>query len=420
MSDTTLRLGRLLYKSAAAAGPYATLKQSSATGDQITLAVLLEEAQLADLIGWRNLAGNVDEPVVPFTSSKRPDLDGWYYVDSAAVETAGDFSGGAVEVTAQLRPVPAWNRPTVDISSVCAMRDQDLALPAQVWGGALVVPQVGADDRTWVIGSGLSAVSSVTGDQVQGSMFRFSVGAPAALTTRHLAPLPSQWYDLAPSLTVDGRPVVGRLPAWPAGVEDDDSWVLSNGIIRITPGTSGTDLDRLQIAGYTSGAWQTPRPFSLNVYDGGTVAAWFIPVAVLHNSPLQVTVRLARPGTSSVYFVDVTLRRGMRFVEITTSAAIDDVGPASADAGTDVATADPVTVGLAASSPTNGLTWVMSSGRVFTTDNVNGRLEFTSGAQCREVAVGYTDNAADTHDGSVAICTQHLYPLGARQTVVAA
>lgn len=106
------------------------------------------------------------------------------------------------------------------------------------------------------------------------------------------------------------------------------SWEISNGLVRVRPGTL------FEIAAYTGGSW---KPKSWDVLSGGVSLGTFDYATVLDNRYESVTLRLMKSLTTGRIFVDLTLRRGFRFVEIYVQAefgATLKIQRSSSEAGT--------------------------------------------------------------------------------------
>lgn len=150
-------------------------------------------------------------------------------------------------------------------------------------------------------------------------------------------------------------------------------WTLSNGLVRVRPLTSGGVLE---VAAYTGGAWRTKAwDVTFNAASLGT----FNYCALVTNELGLVTVRLMKSMTNGRLYVDLTLRRGQRFVEVyvqsefggtlkivraTTEAGVNTL------AGTVVATANDA----------DGNKYIVGSARTFTADTANGGVSKAAAA----------------------------------------
>ncbi|MFI7126000.1 hypothetical protein ACIBQ1_09920 [Nonomuraea sp. NPDC050153] len=89
-----------------------------------------------------------------------------------------------------------------------------------------------------------------------------------------------------------------------------DQWEMSNGLVRVRPLTSGGSIE---VASFTSGAWR-PKAWWIDI--GGTQVTDWDSASVLQNDLERCTVRLAvRRSPVGRAYLDLTLRRGSRFVE---------------------------------------------------------------------------------------------------------
>jgi hypothetical protein len=147
--------------------------------------------------------------------------------------------------------------------------------------------------------------------------------------------LPADWYDGASRIELDYaddatfRPVVGRQIL---NLPGEQRWRLSNGIIRVTLEDASDFI--LGISRWTGAAWSTPTEF----YLGGTTPAqvWDAPgsMAVLRNGPDRVIARFGPVATGlTVAHVDLSLIRGMPWVEIKFGSATGNAPLSSTDYG---------------------------------------------------------------------------------------
>lgn len=87
-------------------------------------------------------------------------------------------------------------------------------------------------------------------------------------------------------------------------------WELTNGLVRVTPATSGT----LAVAAWGGTAWES-KDWSIS--DGTVVTGWDS-ATLVRNDFEQVILRLAReqgPGEAGRIILDIGVRRGSRLVE---------------------------------------------------------------------------------------------------------
>lgn len=87
-------------------------------------------------------------------------------------------------------------------------------------------------------------------------------------------------------------------------------WTLHNALVRVTPLTSNGVF---QVSAWTGGGWQTK---SWDILSGGVSLGTLNACTVLRNEPEIVVVRLLESLNPGRITVDLTLRRGSRFVEV--------------------------------------------------------------------------------------------------------
>jgi hypothetical protein len=143
-------------------------------------------------------------------------------------------------------------------------------------------------------------------------------------------------------------------------------WELQNSLVRVRPLSSGGVIE---VASYSGGAWQakawdiTAAGTSLGVVDSATV---------LWNDYEGATVRLLKDTNPGRILVDLTLRRGSRFVEVYIQAEVAatlKIVRASAEGGSSAT--GTVT---ATSNDTAGNKYSIGSAHTFTADTTNGGI----------------------------------------------
>lgn len=204
---------------------------------------------------------------------------------------------------------------------------------------------------------------------------------------------PSGWYAGAATVTVSGRVVAGReAPNTPR------DWQIDNSLVRVTPGVDGS-IDVGCWDPQTAGWVDKTFDFRIN---GGRVPSWEA-VAVLHNTPAQVGIRLTRPTMT----LDLSVRRGSRFV----------IGTIKRDVASDIKieriTAEAATVftgGIhATSNDANGNRYVIGTAQSHTADTAQGGIEKTDTSSFSWM-VGYEINGTTAQAGDTAsdMMAQHI------------
>lgn len=147
-------------------------------------------------------------------------------------------------------------------------------------------------------------------------------------------------------------------------------WELSNGLIKITPTNFGAGNSDFLVSSYTGGAWRA-KTWTVRL-DGAHLGAPRS-VTILRNTLEQMVVRVMWAGTApGRTTLDITLRRGSRFLELYLRTAV------SSTLAFRLAVAEAGTAGTgyvrATADDANSNRYVVGSAQAFTNDLVNGGL----------------------------------------------
>jgi hypothetical protein len=185
-------------------------------------------------------------------------------------------------------------------------------------------------------------------------------------------------------------------------------WSLSNGLVRVQPLTSGGVLE---VAAYTGGAW---RPKSWDVLANAVSLGVFDYCTLLNNTFELVTIRLMKVLTVGRVYLDISLRRGHRIVELylqheygstlKIARATNETGT-NALGGTVVATANDA----------DGNKYIVGSARTFTADLNGGvskaatpSLDAFVGVVAAGTGAVAGDTAADLHKQYIGMPTEMI------------
>lgn len=149
------------------------------------------------------------------------------------------------------------------------------------------------------------------------------------------------------------------------GVAD---WEMNNGLVRVRPGAL------FEVAAFTGGSWKAK---AWDVLTGGVSLSSFDYATVLDNRYESSTIRLTKSLTTGRVYVDLTLRRGSRFVEIFVQAefgATIKVQRSSNEAGTNGLAGTVV----ATSNDADGNKYIVGGSRTFVADVVAGGFSIAS------------------------------------------
>lgn len=144
-------------------------------------------------------------------------------------------------------------------------------------------------------------------------------------------------------------------------------WQLNNGLLRITPLTSG---GQLLVDCYDGTQWEA-KQWHLAKGGATTSIGTFDQATVLRNDPEVVVLRLMRNGSPGRTYADLTLRRGSRFLEVYVQT--DSSTTLGAYLNTTEAFTNGTGVNVATSNDANGNKAVIGSARSYTA-NANGGL----------------------------------------------
>lgn len=240
---------------------------------------------------------------VPVTFTNAAEHDGYYRVTDAGAEVtdwtrasapAGSGQGGRFRWNLKLELIGPAN--AVDLESRLAApgRANDFAQAGERWHA----PSVGAYAYTTPDGLPSGSVARTSEDGAL-TVYR---GVPDTASARWGAAL-TNYPGGRCRVTLDGleRTGTGWRVTTPA-----TGWQISNGLIRVTPSTT------FSIQAYDGAGWSTAKIW--NVMRSLTI---MVPEAmsVIRNDFEAVTVRLADTRTPGRNLLDITLRRGSRFIE---------------------------------------------------------------------------------------------------------
>jgi hypothetical protein len=234
---------------------------------------------------------------IPVTFTDKPERSGYYTVKSAA-STYTEHLNERVTADWKVSLERIGSDSETDLQSrlTGAVRLNDFALTGERWHA----PPIGH----YAYYTGSSNPTTMTRTGADGAMTVYR-SVPANVSPRWGC-LPTDYLDGRVKVTTTGaQEVYGvDVPLAAAG------WALSNGLVNVTPGVSGT----LDIQAYTSGAWHS-KEWNVSVAGSASSITSWDGATLLRNDPEMCIVRLVKglnPGRATV---DLTLRRGSRFVE---------------------------------------------------------------------------------------------------------
>ena len=231
--------------------------------------------------------------LVPVAVSTDPNKDGFYRVVGVTVDTFRLWDGGGARISVE----------TLHLGSAADLIFRSVLTSTVLRNDHGITASEAAPYHAPP--GGHSAYSAVTSSVVRTSE---DGGMRVYRDITDIRPVwsstPAAWYTGAAEFYSGGQLRAGL--DHPA---DATGWQLSNGLIRVTPHTTG---GRVEVATYTSD-WATPKVWRLQI-SGVDVGPWEW-VSILRNDPEQVTIRLAKSAAGGgLQTLDLSVRRGSRFV----------------------------------------------------------------------------------------------------------
>lgn len=319
-------------------------------------AVATVEARQEDVMG---LLGRT----VPMVFQRKTSYNGYYVVTDTNAELEKWVEGPA-QTRWSIAAVYIGPDSQVDIESRLAnvVRANDFVLAGERWHA----PSIG--HYSYQVGSTVPSLVSRTSADGAITVYR---SIPTATNPR---------WGATPANYALGRARVlqGGLERTGLGATlTPTGWELNNALVRIRPATNaGTTL---AVAAWTGGAWQS-KDWDIRVAGTTMLPAHIIAASLLRNDFEMVVLRLVvqMPADSSRKLLDISLRRGSRFMEGYLQVASSSTLVATPDV-LETAT-DNHTAGWmrATSNDAAGNRFVAGSARTFTAETNGGITKATT------------------------------------------
>ncbi len=237
---------------------------------------------------------------IAVTFTDKPERNGYYAVKSASSKLT-EYSGDTVTATWTVSLERLGSASEADLQSrlTGAVRLNDFSLTGERWHA----PPIGH----YGYYAGSSNPTTMTRSTADGTMTVYR-SVPASVSPR---------WGCAATDYLDGRVRVNDTTAASAHVELEGTdravpsaaWSLGNGLVNVVPSASAGVLD---VQAYTGGSWHS-KYWNVTV-SASAVAAWDS-ASLLRNDPEMCILRLTASRTPGRVTLDLTLRRGSRFVE---------------------------------------------------------------------------------------------------------
>lgn len=391
MTWGTITLGRISLRE--------TVTVSETGGDDRKLSVQGQEStppltRTALVAAHDNLLGTQSDVVLPVTWTDKPERNGYYNVTSVSSDLT-DWQGEVVTSSWKLDLTRIGLDNETDLQSrlTGAIRANDYGLTGERWHA----PPIGH----YGYYTGTTQPSTMTRASADGTITVYR-SVPAGTSPRWGCP-PTSYGNARVRVLSDGTERVGVNTTMSAS-----SWELSNALVRVRP--SGSSLE---VAAYDGSAWET-KNWNITVASSA-VPSWDA-VTVLRNDHETGVVRLTKSRTPGRATLDLTLRRGARFVEGYLQA--DTSGTISAALATLENTTNVASAGyvVATSNDAAGNKYTAGSAHNFTAHASGGvskastvTLDFYLGAVVNGSSAVSGDAATDLRNQYIAALPERVY-----------
>jgi hypothetical protein len=360
-----LQLGRLLLRE--------TFRTGEASSDSRSMELEGEESMpplTRTQVVWRhdNLLALEQGGILPVTWTDKPERNGYYRLTSASADYT-EYRGEVITSQWKVGLDRLGSDSEVDLQSrlTGVVRANDFSLTGERWHA----PPIGH----YGYFTGTTNPSTMTRTGAEGAVTVYR-GVPENVAPR---------WGCAPTAYLGGRVRITSAGTELCGVDQalpPTGWALSNGLVNVTTSGSGA----LDVQTYTDAGWRS-KTWNVSVAGPGSTITGWDGATVLRNDPEQVVLRLTKSLNPGRATLDLTLRRGSRFVEgylqtgtSTTLAAY----LASAEIYTSFAASGYIT---ATNDDSDGNRFAIGSARSFTVHSNGGitkssttRLDFWIGA----------------------------------------
>lgn len=336
-----------------------------------------------------------DQQVVPVVFTDKAELTGFYVVNSG--KSAIERFDLIVSATWQLTMSALGSERAVEFESrvPSIARSTELAGPptSSLWHA----PPSGF--TSYYTGATVPT-GSVVRSSADGPVTAFT-GLPVGISPRWTVPAAS--YLLGASrVLLDGSRIAGTFtPSF-------GTWELNNGIVRLTPAGAG-----FAVQCWGGASWESLKTWTPTV--GGVALTGTPELTILRNDPEETILRLSWVSNPGRVTVDLSLRRGARFVTGVMKRH------ASATIGLVMSTAEAATAftgGLkATAADVDGNRYVIGSSRTITT--TTGTASIAKAASSLDFFIGHEFSSAPVSgDAASDLLSQYLGTVGDRTRAV--
>jgi hypothetical protein len=293
----SIQLGRILLRETFQAAEQGGNRSLSIAGQES-----MPPLTRLQLVGAHdNINGLEAQSPVAVTFTDKPERNGYYQVTSCA-STLIEYRTEMLTADWTIALDRLGSAGEVDLNSrlTGVVRINDFSLTGERWHA----PPIGH-------------FGYYTGSTNPTTMTR--TGADGAMTVYRSVPsgvIPRWGCDPANYLTGRVRVTDTTTPAAPIELEGTArpvpaaAWALSNGLVNVTPSASAS----FDVQAYTGGAWHS-KLWNVSVAGSASSITSWDSASLLRNDPEQVILRLSKGQSPGRATLDLSLRRGSRFVE---------------------------------------------------------------------------------------------------------
>lgn len=325
---------------------------------------------------------------VPLTFTDKPERNGYYMVKAAGA-TYSEHLNERVTTDWKVGLERIGSDAETDLQSrlTGAVRLNDFALTGERWHA----PPIGH----YAYYTGATNPTTMTRTGADGAMTVYR-SVPADVSPRWGC-LPTDYLDGRVKVTTTASQEVYGVDVPLAA----SGWALSNGLVNVTPSASATLDVQAYTGAYRSKLWNVSvagSASSITSWDGATV---------LRNDPEMCIVRLVKGQSPGRATLDLTLRRGSRFVEgylqIGTSATLAAYR-STLETNTSFAASGYVT---ATSNDADGNKFAAGSARTFTAHTNGGVIK--AAATAMDFWIGVAAGGSSAVSGDAATDLRNMY-----------
>ena len=281
---------------------------TTVTGEHFAGTTANAQVLRQQLLGY---VGNEYEKYVPVIWSADATRTGFYRVLDATVDTdAALLTAGKVPYTVKLERVRGYSYPLAECVLLGANR--------QNTNGFMTPTPFHVVPATWTGWDyGFVAVLAPKTRNISGSVpMSYYESASLYKASVLVSAAPADWYTGAATIRT-GSPL--NVVTGYQIVNTPMNWEISTGMVRVTNSSGGADHFQVEWINTAGSAWSAKQGVTLGWAGFSALPSGTTPssVTVLRNSPEECSLRLTYPvytGQSSRLILDLTLRRGSRYV----------------------------------------------------------------------------------------------------------